>query len=115
MSETDVHGRAPVHLAAMSGHVEALKVLLDFNSNFTLIDNNHYTPIHWAAGNTIIAVIQNIVTEFLACGQPIVLQELIDHGSPINLTEKNGATPLHLASQAAAVPIGKFKVYSSEL
>ena len=50
LSETDVQKRLPIHSAVISGHIEALKVLLDFDCNFTLTDNNQYTAIHYAAG-----------------------------------------------------------------
>jgi ankyrin repeat protein len=86
INEVDVYGRTPLIAAAMSGHIEALKVLLEYSSDFYQTDNNQYSAIHWA----------------VVCGQPTVLQELISCGCPINLIEKNGATSLHLAAQAAA-------------
>uniref|UniRef100_A0A1X7VBH3 Uncharacterized protein n=2 Tax=Amphimedon queenslandica TaxID=400682 RepID=A0A1X7VBH3_AMPQE len=86
VTELDVHGRIPLHSAATSGNVGAIKSLLDHGSDISAVDNDQYTPMHWA----------------VASGQPEALNELISHGATLDVVEKNGATPLHLAAQVSA-------------
>ena len=51
IEETDIYGRTPLHLAAMSGNFEGLKALYAEGCNLNAIDTNEqYTALHWAAG-----------------------------------------------------------------
>lgn len=43
---------------------------------------------------------------YIVSGQSNALEELMASGCPFDVPEKNGATPLHLATQASASPTG---------
>lgn len=57
ISEPDIHGRIPLHSAAIGGNVGAIKTLLDYGSDINSVDNDQYTPTHWAVGEQASIVI----------------------------------------------------------
>ena len=51
LEEPDVYGRTALHLATISGNVEALKVLQSVGCDINAVDTHkQYTAVHWAAG-----------------------------------------------------------------
>lgn len=59
IDDKDAYGRTPLHLAALSGHTEALKVLLDSGCDSSLTDNSQYTAVHWAVGEQQLFMYQS--------------------------------------------------------
>ena len=74
----------PLHQAAESGDIQAIAEAIDQlgYTDLAATDNDHYTPLHLAAG----------------MGHEAVLQLLLDRDAPIDATDENGEQPLHLAS-----------------
>ena len=76
-------GQAPLHKAAQSGLVKAVKNLIELGANINIQDSKKETPLYKAAANGHSQVIDQLLSQ---CGiQP-------------NITKKNTkATPLHIA------------------
>jgi ankyrin repeat protein len=74
----------PLHQAAETGDVGAVEHAMDTlgYTDLSAADNDHYTPLHLAAG----------------MGHESVVRLLLERGAPIDATDENGEQPLHLAS-----------------
>ncbi|KAH0473995.1 MAG: hypothetical protein KVP17_002437 [Porospora cf. gigantea B] len=72
----------PVHLAALSGKTEMLKLLLHYNAPASELNANNELPLHLAVQG----------------GQPEAVRELLAHSSGLDLRDCRGRTPLHLAA-----------------
>ncbi|CAJ0554858.1 Ff.00g133710.m01.CDS01 [Fusarium sp. VM40] len=72
-----------LHVAVIYGHVEALEFYHDRDlvTNLDVKDGNQQTPMHYAASN----------------GNVSVIDYLVAHGCDINAPSSSGLTPLHLA------------------
>jgi ankyrin repeat protein len=72
-----------LHVAALYGYVEALESFRDrvLGTNLDVKDGNQQTPMHYAASNGCISIIDYLVA----------------HGCDINPLSSSGLTPLHLA------------------
>jgi ankyrin repeat protein len=79
-----VHTHA-LHVAALYGHVEALKFYFDRGlvTNLDVKDGSQQTPMHYAASN----------------GRVSIIDYLVAHDCDINAASSSGLTPLHLAVQ----------------
>uniref|UniRef100_A0A670I2Z0 Uncharacterized protein n=1 Tax=Podarcis muralis TaxID=64176 RepID=A0A670I2Z0_PODMU len=77
--------KTPLHLAAMGGHLNAVKALLAKKSRFGAKDMDGCTSMHYAAIN----------------GNVEILQALLAAGKNKNIDDKNiwRKTPLHLAAE----------------
>jgi Ankyrin repeats (3 copies)/Ankyrin repeat len=76
---------AALHLASMRGPVEAVRLLLQYNSDVDIRKgDSNMTPLHYAS----------------ACGLTDVVELLLEHGANINTSDKDedGEAPLYLAS-----------------
>lgn len=76
-------GQAPLHKAAQSGLVKAVKNLIELGANINVQDSNKETPLYKAAANGHSQVIDQLLSQ---------------RGIQPNTTTKNfKATPLHIA------------------
>ncbi|CAG7816023.1 unnamed protein product [Allacma fusca] len=88
VNASDVYGRTPLHLAAASGHVEAVELLLKKGADVEVCDfQQKATPLMCAAG----------------CGSLPVVEMLLTHGANVNAGFESGKTALHWAVQAESV------------
>ncbi|CAH0551219.1 unnamed protein product [Brassicogethes aeneus] len=79
--------RTALHLAALKGHADCLKLLLEWGSNIDIWDNNNkVTPLHCAA----------------SIGNVCCLRQLILNGANVN-AGLNNKSPLHYAVQSRAI------------
>jgi ankyrin repeat protein len=79
----DDYGNTPLHRAAMHGHVEVMKLLLQGHSAEVNLQNvDGYTPLHLAA----------------LIGHLEEAQVLLDHSADSNLKTADGDVPLHYAA-----------------
>ena len=70
-----------LHLAALLGSGQVVKMILDQTVNVNPKDLEERTPLHLAVW----------------CGYDRVVNELLEHGADPNAKDYNGATPLHIA------------------
>lgn len=70
-------GQSLLHTAASEGRIELIKKLISYNAEVNFKDNENNTPLFFAKN-------------------PFVIQELVDNGSKVNITNKKGETPLGL-------------------
>lgn len=92
IDEPDTTGRAALHNAVWSGHLEAVKILIERGANIDVIRQttvaNLWTPLHFAAEND----------------QSECAGLLIDAGANVNAKDQFGQTPLSLALDEMASP-----------
>ena len=80
----DVYGFTPLHYACGRGNRAATEILLQSGKvNLNALDKQQNTPLH------------------LACriGDPWIVEQLLDGGANVLLSNKEGVNPLHIACQ----------------
>ena len=83
LSQRDVDGSTPAHLAAKHGHAECLQFLLQSSVDATSADDSGHTPLHLASQE----------------GRQEVVELLLHSGAPGDTTgTAKQRTPLHLAA-----------------
>jgi hypothetical protein len=93
MSARDNDGATPLHAAAIGGHYEAAKLLLDRGADIQ-ISAQQLTPLHFSA----------------YAGKPEVTRLLIERGADV-FAEKDGMNPLYMAQQPShSTESGKLEV-----
>ena len=64
MSDWNSKGQLPCHLAALHGHLETLKFLLEEMNDLCAPDNAHNTIFHYGAENGSVAILHYLATIF---------------------------------------------------
>ncbi|EKM59136.1 uncharacterized protein PHACADRAFT_86933 [Phanerochaete carnosa HHB-10118-sp] len=70
-------GKTAMHMAAMRGNEELVRMLCDFGADIDLADNEGNTPLHYAS----------------AWGHVLIVQALIERGCQFNMRNNDGSTP----------------------
>ena len=82
---SDGEGLTPLHLAAISGNLTALSVLVtNTPALLDALDNAGHSALHWA----------------VVCGQAGCVRLLCERGAQAGLADTEGGTPLHYAAMA---------------
>ncbi|KAJ6515755.1 ankyrin repeat-containing domain protein [Mycena sanguinolenta] len=58
---SNVHGKTALHIAALKGHEELVRMLCDFEADVDLSDNKGNTPLHYASSWGHIAIVQLLI------------------------------------------------------
>ncbi|KAF5390589.1 hypothetical protein D9757_002691 [Collybiopsis confluens] len=58
---TNIHGRTPLHAAALKGNEELVRMLCDLGADLNLSDNQGNTPLHYASTWGHIPVVQLLI------------------------------------------------------
>lgn len=113
--------RAPIHMAAVRGHVDCLKVLIDAGSSLEVKDSEGHTPLHLAVANQHYRAVELLLslkakpdskTRFdvtplhlaTSVGNTPCVELLLDHGAFINSQESWGQTPLVISTLRGRLP-----------
>ncbi len=125
---TNEHGLTPLHLAALHGDVEMIKILLAHDASLIQTDFDGIQAIHFAAmshqvqaldtllsmGGAVNAVDKQGNTPLhYACKHADsidIVQKIVDSGAFINTQNNQGETALHLAAQDGNLLVVKFLV-----
>ncbi|KAJ7276531.1 ankyrin repeat-containing domain protein [Mycena haematopus] len=78
---SNVHGKTALHIAALKGHEELVRMLCDFEADVDLSDNKGNTPLHYAS----------------SWGHIPIVQLLIERGCQHAAKNNEGFTPLDYA------------------
>ncbi|KAJ6486392.1 ankyrin repeat-containing domain protein [Mycena vitilis] len=58
---SNVHGKTALHIAALKGHEELVRMLIDFGADVDLSDNKGNTPLHYASSWGHIPIVQLLI------------------------------------------------------
>ena len=89
LANVKTEGMTPLHGAASSGHIEAVRMLLSYGADAGAADEWGQAPLHMAA----------------AGGHAEVAEFLLANGAPVNAADEQGYTPLHHASSGAVTEV----------
>jgi len=129
LSTMDDEGNTPLHWAAVGGHVELVKVLLQFGANVEIKSRDGFTPMHSVAQEDHKAVLQvlvekganvnavnsddnnNTTLHYAACwGAVECTKLLIANGALIDARASDQSTPLSFAAEKGHLSIAKLLI-----
>jgi len=85
----NVHGESPLMMAALQGHIEAVRLLIERGAD---VNKPGWTPLHYAASKNQPA-------------QDQVAALLLEHHAYIDAASPNGTTPLMMAAQYGSMAV----------
>lgn len=105
------HNRTPLHLAAIKGNVELLRLLLEAGANVMVTDTNGLRPLDLASTPAAITALQpatlypqRVLKEAIQAGVAMrVSRILVAQPTLCSATDSNGDTPLHWAVQTGNI------------
>ncbi|XP_070553698.1 uncharacterized protein [Ptychodera flava] len=129
--EYDDKGHTPVHWAALGGHTNIIRFMVDQKINMDIASKNELQPrpIHWAAVNGHTAVVDILLQSgvnidtidakgctalIIACqyGQTMLAGYLMGKGARLQLCDKEGDNALHWAAFKGYCELTRLLVYS---
>lgn len=125
VNESDKLGKTALHVAALKGHRNIAKILLDNKADPQAADWNGYTPLHFAAKNGHQAIVELLLanganvdarssntgmTPLLWAaweGKNDVVMTLLKRNANANVVDNSGFAPLHRAAQFGYIDVVK--------
>jgi cytohesin len=117
LAEQDIMGRTALHWATLPGHNEVVAILLDKGAQAGIGDDDHQTPLMWAASRGHMGVVQLIVQHTegqgldardadgrtalhgaVRGGHEAVVTFLLSQGAQATNANRSGMTPFMLAA-----------------
>lgn len=115
----DVQNRTPLHMAACSGNIEVIRVLLELGASLDAVSARGMTPLHYAVENGSLAAVVAILDAgadvnasgssrsrpialhiAAGCGHIEIMEELLARGADPNAQIDGGQSPLFFAIEA---------------
>lgn len=90
MNPINFSGETPLHQAAICGHPQTVRKLLQYNANPHAINDAHETPLHHAIRSATLLGNRNAITSII---------DLLFYGADVNAQAALGKTALHDACQ----------------
>jgi ankyrin repeat protein len=87
-------GWTPLHAAAICGHVDISRLLLQYKADIHARDNKGRTPLHETARENEVNA----------------ARFLLEHGADVNARNNGRGTPLHVASEAGYLDVARLLV-----
>jgi ankyrin repeat protein len=110
-NKLDVKGKNAMHLAAETGNIEIINLLLRNNYQLTIKDTFGYYPLHYCLNAKTKNYIQQLLNKYLGensfAGDLAEVKKLTEAGANINCKDDAGTSPIH-----DAVEGGSFEVYA---
>ncbi|ORY38442.1 ankyrin, partial [Rhizoclosmatium globosum] len=79
-------GRTPLHLAALKGSIEAVKILLKYGADVNARNNSNWTPLHWAINHSIALLLMDHGANVDALSANV--DQICDYGTPLFVASK---------------------------
>ena len=57
----DLDDETPLHIAAVVGSVECVKLLLNYGADINVVDEDNNTPLHWACSSGMLDTVKHLV------------------------------------------------------
>lgn len=124
MSDRDRAGRAPIHLAALANHVDALDLLMSAGADPDSADNQGFTALHFAAQEGNVDIAKRLLRAgctvdaanmygntplftavFSSNGDGELIRLLRQHGADPHQRNHTGVSPVALARLIANVDV----------
>lgn len=120
--EKDERNDTPLHIAAVNGHTEVVRVLLESGVPVWIGDNEESSALDVASMRGHVDVVELLIASganvgrhdlngmtalhFAAYnGRTEVAKILVDHGADLGYQTRNGSTPLHGAAYDGSIPV----------
>jgi len=118
-------GDLPLHHAAINGHMEVARLMLEAGCDVNCKNNQGMRPLHDAAAKGYTEIVQLLLNvsgcnvdclnrdkdtplhQAVKYGRAGVVQQLISAGAHVDCQNRKGSTPLHLAAKAGHVSIAR--------
>ena len=114
VNSLDEAGSAPIHLAALNGHLEAVRLLVENGADVALGDGDNTSPLSCAAMRGHLEVARYLldngapavdrdnfgnmpILSAAGTGNFELMQLLLDHGATADVADNRGSTVLHKA------------------
>jgi len=120
----DSQGNSLVHIAAINGYLDVLKILVEYSVDLEVTDANGCKPIYAAAIHNQLDVLKYLVQIGVDLGSysyilmntavrnndVVLVSLLVSRGIDINTIDESGRTALHYAAQCEKLDVMKYLV-----
>ena len=98
MRDDGDEGESPLHTAAMNGHPDIVKLLIESGAEVNSLANFGRTPLHWAAWNGFSDVTKLLIENGAIVNAKVTGMSTVSVASGGPPTSEVGSTALHYAS-----------------
>ncbi|KAH0579595.1 hypothetical protein H2248_002446 [Termitomyces sp. 'cryptogamus'] len=110
----DHHGKTPLHIAALHGHLDIAELLLNHNADVHARNSQVQTPLYLVAWFGHLNLVQYLfkhnadIHARALCGYLDIVELLLNHNADVNARDQWERTPLHVAAWRGRLDIVQF-------